>query len=329
MHDVARLAGVSQTTVSFVLSGRTPPGVQIGDATRSKVLESAAALGYRKNEAAKALVTGRFSSIQLLVSDITDPYFDQLVHGVETEAYRLGYQMLLRSTWLSEEMERAAFDQLQRAGVDGVVMCGIQMPDTMRRELSQDNYVVFIEDRPSRHSPGVFIDDAAGFRDAMAYLSSHGTRRVAYVSGAPVRVTSRTRDGLFREAAKTFGMEVVEVPRQAEDGIDGFSPSQVEQVAALVGTVDNIFCFNDTSAISLMNALVASGVRIPDDIGIVGFDGIAMGEVVTPALSTISVPRFELGRRAMLLLHSMILGEVAPGRVTITPHFAPRTSHKS
>ncbi|NQU84143.1 MAG: LacI family DNA-binding transcriptional regulator, partial [Mariniphaga sp.] len=121
MNDIAEKAGVSQATVSFVLNNRTNSGVKISEATKQKVLDAAEKLNYSLNDAAKALVTGHFSTIQLFISDITDPFFGEFIHGVEKVALEKGYKILLRSTEFSKNLEKKSFSALQSSMVDGVI----------------------------------------------------------------------------------------------------------------------------------------------------------------------------------------------------------------
>lgn len=329
MNDVARLAGVSQATVSFVMNGKTDGGVQISASTIKRVLDAAATLNYQRNDAALALVTGRFHSIQLLISDVTDPFFDEFIHGVEVEAMRGGYRVYLRSTHFSRKLERTSLADMKNSMVDGVIMCGTQLPDVERVKISRANRVVFINDEPNDYGSGIVVNDASGFGKAMEFLSESGSQVVGFVSASTSRLTSLNRYEAFKSAALDHGHRILDTGVAVQDVSLDFPENELDRVEQLVGRVHNLFCFNDVVAVALMQGLQARGISIPDDVGVIGFDGITLSRVVVPSLTTIEVPRFDLGRRAMLMLASMIGSDAPYTHETIEPTFLPRHSHKA
>jgi LacI family transcriptional regulator len=330
MNDVARLAGVSQATVSFVFNRKVDTAVKISEATRERVLAAAEKLNYRRNDAAKALVTGKFSSIQVFISDITDPFFDEFIHGIEVEAQAAGYHVYLRSTQFSEALERTSFSELHNSMIDGVIVCGTQLPLADRAAFARNNRIIFINEQSPETGGSLVVDDTMGYVQAVSELAAAGIRRYAFVTGPESRPTSQSRLECFKQAVHTVGdsdarVESMFVPRI---GLDA-EPDVIDHVVSLAETVDVLFCFNDLLAIGLMRALQKRGIRVPEDVGIVGFDGIAMGKVVSPALTTVAVPRMELGRRAMQGLLQMIEKGGDDLQETIAPTFIPRESHMS
>lgn len=334
MTDIARLAGVSQATVSFVLGDGKNTKIKISAATQERVINAARQLNYRPNEAAVALVTGRYSCIQLFISDVTDPFFAELIHGVEDEARMRRYRMFLRSTRFSSELELQSFGDLDNYMVDGVIVCGSNIPREELSRLAQTHKIVFINERMFTDGGQIRIDDAAGFLGAMEELRRLGRRRFAYVSAPGDRTTLNNRLNSFTDAISRCGLPF-------DPSADVFYASKVGYDEGLqlgialadrfsgAGTrPDAVFCFNDLLALGVMKGLRLGGRRVPDDVSVIGFDNIEAGRMASPALSTIDVPRYEIGRSAMRMLEDMIEENASsPRLLTIESRFLPRESH--
>jgi len=328
MNDIAEKAGVSQATVSFVLNNRTNSGVKISESTKQKVLDAAEKLNYSLNDAAKALVTGRFSSIQLFISDITDPFFGEFIYGVEKVAIDKGYKILLRSTEFSKNLEKKSFSALSSSMVDGVIVCGTQLLEGERESLANNHRIIYIGEKSSKYGGNINVNDTAGYLEAVQNLYAIGKKRFLVVVGPESRPTSIKRINCLLDAIKSLNPSVDMIQTIHSESVSlEVSESIINQIISFIPDTDVIFCFNDIMAIGIIKKLQQRGIVIPNDVGIIGFDGISMGKMVTPALSTISVPRFELGKKAMSLIVDMIENNLSDPYETLNTNFIPRESH--
>lgn len=328
MNDIAKEAGVSQATVSFVLNNRKDSGVKISESTKQKVIVAAEKLNYSLNDAAKALVTGHFSTIQLFISDITDPFFGEFIHGVEDIAIVKGYKILLRSTEFSTNLEKKSFSALKSSMVDGVIVCGTNLSGEERDSLARNHKIIYIGEKSSRHGGNINVNDTAGYLEAVQNLYAIGKKRFLVVVGPESRPTSIKRINCLLDAIKSLNPAVDMIQTIHSESVSlEVSESIINQIISFIPDTDVIFCFNDIMAIGIIKKLQQKGIVIPDDVGIIGFDGITMGEMISPPLSTIDVPRFELGKKAMSLIVDMVENNLSDPYETMDTNFISRESH--
>ena len=294
---VAREAGVSVATVSRAFN--RPETVR--EETRRRVTQAAHRVDYRPNASARTLRTQRSRVLGVVLPTLLNPVFAECLHGIAEAAAAGGYAIVPMTTEYRLDAELSAVGALRAASVDGVVLV-VSNPATSvaLRQLRADRIrYVLAYNRHARH-PCVSVDGIEALAAAVARLAALGHRRIAMVSGqrtASDRAQLR-HDG-FLQGMKAAGLKplpLIEVP---------FVEAAVEQIAAALRAARRptaLFCSNDLLAIRAMRAAHLCGLAVPRDLSVVGFDGIALGEDLTPALSTITQPNHEIGRRSAELL---------------------------
>jgi DNA-binding LacI/PurR family transcriptional regulator len=302
-HDVAAKAGVSQATVSLVLSGN--PRARIADTTRARVLRVAKQLGYRPNLLARGLAQQRSYAVGVVVPDLSNPFFTDVVSGVERVAAEEGYAVLLCDT---REISAAKHVETLRARlIDGLIidaMGGTSLPEGVLDELN-----VVLVDEPSDRWPGVASDAHAAGRLAAEHLLELGHRGIGFLGPATDVHGFRQRERGFVQALRAAG---VGLPSEWLRRVPGTVAGGQTAVRALLSRPERptgLFCANDLIALGALKACLSAGVEVPRRISIVGCDDIEMARVVTPELTTIAVPARELGARAARLLLRAVEGE--------------------
>jgi DNA-binding LacI/PurR family transcriptional regulator len=294
-HDVARRAGVSQATVSLVLSGN--PRARVAPATRERVLEAAEALGYRPNILARGLVRGKSYAIGVVVPDLTNPFYLDVVTGAQRVAGEAGYAILPGDTRESTPIRH--LEALRARQVDGVIIDGVGAAALPHDALSDLKVVVV--DEPSERWPGVASDALAAGRLAAEHLVGLGHRRVAFIGPATNVHGFRMRERGFFQALRGAGIGLPhEWLRRTPPTVSGGLAAMKALLAANRPTA--VFCANDLIAMGALKAALKAGVDVPRELSIIGCDDIEMASVVTPELTTVAIPARELGARAARLL---------------------------
>jgi LacI family transcriptional regulator len=315
--DVARRAGVSKTTVSYVLNGRTD--VAISGETRQRVLDAARDLDYTPNRAARALATGRTQLIALWTPCLYPPYYAKVIHHIQVQLKQSHYEMMVADTSTYIEWE-AHLDRLSQWPVDGII--ALDSPAYVSRflEISGNRHVplvtmgVYKDD----HAVGVLLDIYPGAWDAMRHLLASGRRRVAYMVDRD-RLPGEARHGAYSAAMREVNLPeeyIIITERTPESAYQGVT----EHVTAC-GCPDAIFCHNDDMAVGVNRALRDLGFRVPEDVAITGYDGIADTEFTDPRITTVVTPAEEMCATAWNLLQQRI---AAPSDQVQHIYFRPR-----
>ncbi|MFG2320231.1 MULTISPECIES: LacI family DNA-binding transcriptional regulator [Streptomyces] len=323
-HDVARLAGVSQPTVSRAL--RDDP--RVSPATREKVKRAAQALNYVPSEAGRTLSTRATRRVGVIVTDMTNPFYPHVVAPLHDELQRLGYRMML----LTERSDEAvAEEKLLDQSLDGVVLATATTDSRLPALLERRGMpYVFLNRDTGR--PGDFasvVDNEGGGRLVARELVRLGHRRIAGIFGAANTTTGRDRELGFRLALADGGIGLPDdrVVRGAFEYETGYAALPALLEAAEPPTA--VFCGNDVVAIGVLNAALAAGVKVPDDLTVIGFDDLPMASWEVFRLTTVRHDLGELACQAARLLARRIAGEVdAEGeRLVLPTEFVPRATH--
>ncbi|GAA5201602.1 LacI family DNA-binding transcriptional regulator [Arthrobacter gyeryongensis] len=304
IYDIAHAAGVNASTVSRALGkkGRTAPRTQ-------KLIEDIATeLGYRVNPFARALPTGRTYLLGLIVGNVVDPSFLDVIRCAESTATAHGYNLILVGTPEAPEKEIATIQRI-KGGVDGLILADPLMCDDQLREMSRDTPLVVI-DRQTEGIPCVVPDVKKGVREAIRGLRENGHRKVAFVSGARDSWMSTRIGAEVQDACEWSGMEAIGIPSR-EPTVEGGRLTARNVVAS--GATAVLTC-NDLLAIGLMQELQAASITVPDRMSIVGF-GDAVGSVyTTPQLTTVRWNRGQTGTNAINLLVEILDASGTPAR---------------
>ncbi len=325
--DVARLAGVSRTTVSFVLNERED--VAISDATRRRVVEAAERLGYQPHAGARQLARGSTLTIGLVLRQSAeqiagDALLPATVRGLTNAARQGGYQVLVEAL---PPGEGGFADLLRSRRVDGLVVSGPRFDEADLSELQREGFPMVLQGSLlGLEVPSVDIDNRAGARDAVAYLLGLGHRRIACVTNAALTYTS-ARDRLtgYREALAAAGIEP-DTDLVEEAAYDAASGHAAMEALLRRTSFTAVFVASDVVALGALGALRSAGLRAPRDVSIVGFDDISLAAYFDPPLTTIRVPAYDLGEAAGTALLARIAGEQVPARTLLGTELMVRGS---
>jgi LacI family transcriptional regulator len=303
LKQVAEAAGVSLATASYSLSN----GGSVGLQTRERVKAVAQRLGYRPNLFAKAMRTGRSGTIGLVLPDLTNPFFPQLAQSVMVAARDAGHDVLLIDTLGSKQAECQSIESLVRRGVEGLVWFPID--DTMPAELSLNAVPTVVVDRSLEGLDCVVADFESGGRMAAELVLAAGHRRIGIVAGPKAVLSARQRAEGARKALQATRSLVWEVEA-------AFSADLDDQVADHLARRDvtALVAASDLVAMGLMKELRRLGLRVPQDVSVVGFDNIPWSEWCNPPLTTIDIPVSEMGAEAVHLLLRRLAAPDEPRR---------------
>jgi LacI family transcriptional regulator, galactose operon repressor len=303
IRDVAARAGVSVGTVSNVLNH---PDV-VAPATRARVEEAIAALGFVRNESARQLRAGRSRTVGLIVLDVSNPFFTDVARGVEDAATEAGLSVILCNSDQQVERERRYLDLFEENRVQGILITPVEGVNERLRQLQRRGTPVVLVDRwaSTRNHCSVSVDDVYGGEQATTHLIRQGHRRIAFVGGPFGIKQVRDRHDGARQALLAAGLApdaltVVETPAlKFSCGRDAGAqiaemPAHTRPTAAL--------CANDLLALGLLQEMTHRQLRVPDDLAIVGYDDIDFAAAAARPLSSVRQPRDQLGRAAAELL---------------------------
>ncbi|MBE3577615.1 MAG: LacI family DNA-binding transcriptional regulator [Limnochordales bacterium] len=318
-RDVAREAGVSPTAVSFVLTGTHPE--KVSAATRKRVLEAVERLGYRPNRVARSLRTHRTGAIGVLLTDIKHPLLARTVSGIQQVARQYGYHVVLHNTSFNPEAEREALQFLADLLVDGIIFVSTSTwgDDSVLLEWTQTPLVLInralSESIPVPSSlPRVRVDYRAGAKEAVLHLVEQGCRRIAYVgavlTGPGASLAATERYGGYRDALAEAGLpylpELVHISSSSRPGWDDGAEA-VERFLAY--GFDGLYAVNDYAAAGAIGRLLRGGLRVPQDVAVVGNDNTEVASHHSPQITSVDPNWEEAGAVALRLLQSMLDGK--------------------
>ncbi|HEX6464647.1 MAG TPA: LacI family DNA-binding transcriptional regulator [Vicinamibacterales bacterium] len=317
ISEIARLASVSTATVSRTLnqSGAVKPE------TARKVWRAAAELNYYPNSHARALVSGRSRMLGLIVSDITNPFFPELVRAFESLAAQHQYDLLLTSTdYQTAHMTNCLRRMLERK-VDGVAIMTSEMDVGLIKELSRRGVPLVFMDvgQVGPRMSHVLIDYANGIRQAVDHVVKLGHRRVAFISGPLDLHSARTRRQAFVDGMRAHRMKPD--PKLLREGTHTAEGGRHSMAAILrqKKRPTAVLCSNDWTAIGALHALDEAGVRVPADVSLVGFDDIPLASYTSPPLTSVRMSAGDVGSTAFDALFRLVDGQRPEGDIYQVP----------
>lgn len=336
IKDVAKQAGVSHSTVSRALHGSH----LISDETVERVRQIATEMGYSPSAAARSLKTNRSHALGVIVSTIDDPFFSEILQGIEEIAQEYGYSMLMAASQRDPKREQAIVQDMRERHVDGLIICSASFSAEQRRKLLEYGIpIVMVNNQAAEeYRYSIYHDDADGSRQATRHLIELGHRRIAYLGNSLSGRTTLDRLTGFRQemdsAKLAIPVEYIhEVPGgRPEDGL-----AALNHFLNLPQRPTAIFCFNDMLAIGVLDGLRTAGLHIPEDISVVGFDNIIFSAYTNPPLTTLDQPKHYIGAEAARLILGLLdplTGEEVPeqeiqklkGRLLVRQSTAPPTN---
>jgi len=327
LKDVAQRANVSGSTASRALADDQ----RISLATRLTVKAAAAELQYVPNAAARSLRVRRTRTLGLLLPDLRDPVHGQVASAFEQQARQEGYTVMVVAGERDVVRERLALRIFAEHGTDGVaIVSSVLSPKELRERVDPARLILVWPDHRSlpRHDgapiPGVIqTDDAGGVRAAVSHLVDNGYRRIAYVESG-VRDSNTTRAEAVAETLRSRGIKAP--VKRFFAAVDAWRAPAYLAAQIAADLPDALVCYDDQLALALMNALRDLGIQVPDDVGLVGFDGIPYAAMSNPRLTTVAVPSAEMGRVAATSLIRAVHDGVLPEGVVLPVGIVVRES---
>jgi LacI family transcriptional regulator, repressor for deo operon, udp, cdd, tsx, nupC, and nupG len=298
IYDVAGAAGVAPSTVSRAFSR---PG-RVNAATAERIRQVADDLGYRANPLARALSTARSHMIALVVSDVANPFYSEIIRGAQSTAAQAGYTLVLTDAQESDRVERASLERTLPV-VDGVVLGGSRMSDSAIRMIAKQKPVVVLN-RAVVDVPCVVPDNAGGIQRAVEHLSRLGHDSLTYVAGPEASWADGMRWRSLQDTAADLQLKVRRIGPFSPNVPGGMRAA--EELAPAPPTA--VVAYNDQLAIGMIRGLSSRRVKVPEHVSVVGFDNIVAAELVTPGLTTVAAPLHLEGATATKALLAMIEG---------------------
>lgn len=329
INDVARKAGVSITTVSYVITGKRFVSEDLKERVRQVMKET----GYRPNNLARSLRLGKTDTIGLVIPDSSNLFFAEISHNIEDNGFKNGYAVFLCNSDDQLVKQTEYLDVLVSKQVDGIVFISVSNDRNNLDKLIDANIPFVIVDREEEDTLAdvVLVDNLAGGRAAVQHLIDLGHKKIGCITGP-----SEANPSAERYQGYLKGMKENEIPVRDEyiqSGNFRYKSGEVamEKLLALVDPPTAVFVCNDMMAIGAFRAIQNRGLKIPEDISIVGFDNIPIVEAITPALTTIAQPMKEIAERTMSILYKRMQGDLKGPfeRVVLVPKLIIRNSTKA
>ncbi len=332
IKDIARAMNISYSTVSRALNNSP----RVKEETREHIQRVAAEMGYLPSAVARSLVTRHTNTIGIVVTKITDLFFAEVIQGIEETALTFGQNVILTNSDGKPERELAAIQNLRERRVDGIILVAACADQESKRQLftlsGLDTPIVIINNVHGEHiGYSIEIDNVDGGRQATRHLLDLGHRRIAHIAGPATEWDAVERQSGYEQALHQADLIVnpaliIRGDSQPEGGL-----LAMQQFFSLADPPTAVFCYNDATALGAMQAAHAAGLRIPQDLSIVGFDDIALAPFFAPPLTTIDQHKREMGILAVqmvldLLNNKAVQDCVLPSRLVIRESTAPPMS---
>lgn len=328
IKDVANRAGVSKTTVSHVLNNTRA----VQEATRERVLQAIEELGYRPSQVARSLISKRTKTAGLLISDVSNPFYPDVILGVEEVAFAEDYSIFLCNTNYDLERGLKLVQSLVDKSVDGILFMSSSMSLEMVQEAVENQIHAVVLDWEDSNlqdlASTIAINFESGIQQAVRHLVEAGHQHIAHLSGPLSLWTAQVRRNVFLKALEQNGIDprqavIIEGDLRIEGGRKAF-----EQLSQISPRPTAVVAANDLMALGVLWAARNAGWELPRDLSVVGLDDIDLASKVSPALSTVALPRREIGKMAMRMLLDMIREgrEATKSRVMVDTTFVLRQS---
>jgi LacI family transcriptional regulator len=329
LKDIAADLGVSVVTVSKVLRNHS----DISEETRERVLKRIRELNYQPNLAARALVTGRSSTIELIVPDLVHPFFGEVAKGITRLLRDQGYVLMISSSEEDAAVESQEIEHMLARRVDALILASVQSNAAAFRMLENQKTPVVLLDRRVSGLVANFVgvDDEEAGRLATDHLLDQGCKRIAHIRGPEVS-TAIGRLAGYRKSLAAYGIafnkQYVITGRTADDAADRSGYEAMQKLLKLTPRPDGIFCFNDPVAMGAMQAVLDAGLRIPEDVAVVGCGNIYHAAFLRVPLTSIDQSSSVIGENAAQLALSLVglKKPVPPRTVLLESHLVARAS---
>ncbi|MFC4098928.1 LacI family DNA-binding transcriptional regulator [Paenibacillus xanthanilyticus] len=329
IHDVARTAGVSISTVSRVMNAPET----VTEMKRLRVQEAIDLLQYQPNGFARGLIYKKSGTLGVMIPDIENPYYAGLLRGMQDEAVRLGHSLMICNTDRDKDRLIAYIQSFYEKQVDGIIFASDALHPEYIEEMQRYRMPIVLAstNAPDYDIPSIDIDDELAAFEASAYLIDSGHVRIGMISFPPGdTISGRPRMEGFRRALREHGLKAEEAPvaYAAHRFEDAYAATG--ELLAAEPELTAIFAASDEFAMGAISYLREHGRRVPDDLSVIGFDDIRMAGMFIPKLTTIAQPVYEIGVRAVRKLHELAIGgHVEPLREKVPHKLVVRESSRS
>lgn len=316
IKDVAREAGVSTATVSHVVNNTR----FVSDEVRARVTQAIELCRYYPNAHARSLASGNSRILGLVISDIANPFFPELVKSIETAAFECGYDVVLSNTNYDPDRASHYVRRFIERKVAGVALMTSELDKKLIEELARRQVsVVFLDlGEPGLHMSNLRVDYESGIEEATLHLVALGHRNIAFIGGTPHLRSAERRLEVFRRVKQQLFPDVPERVYYGNFKIDG-GRRAASEILAENDLPTAVLAANDLMALGAINEFRARGLNVPRDISVVGFDDIAFAALSDPPLTTVNLPRTELGQRAVEALLETLADSNQQGVEIIIP----------
>lgn len=307
MKDVAQKANVSTATVSRALMNPD----KVSQTTRNKVEKAALEVGYFPQAMGRNTKRNESRTILVIVPDICDPFFSEIIRGIEVTAASQGYLVLIGDCAHQNQQEKTFIDLIITKQIDGMLLLGSRLPfdASIEEQRNLPPMVMANEFAPELELPTVHIDNLTAAFNAVNFLHELGHQRIGCIAGPEEMPLCHYRLQGYVQALRRSGITVD--PHYIARGNFTYEAgaNALEQLLALPQPPTAVFCHSDIMALGALSLAKRRGLKVPDDLSIIGFDNISLSEFCDPPLTTVSQPRFDIGREAMLLLLDQLSGQ--------------------
>lgn len=329
ISDIARIAKVSKATVSRVINNKSEG---VGFETAQRIRDIIDELGYRPNSLARSIVNSKAKMLGLVIPDITNPFFPNLVRGIEDYANSNGYTVFLCNTDNDPDKEEQYLLSLIDKRVDGIILASTSSQSSTLEQLNKYNIPFVLVDRPLTNDIdlGVYANNYKGVYAAVEHLIKCGHTSIAFLGGTKKVITTNERFEGFRDALRDANITLDKSLIKFGDYSIASGITMMEKLIDEKAKFTAVMAGNDLIAIGAVKALRLQGIRIPEDCEIIGFDGIELTEIFDPSISTVVQPIYEIAIESAKLLIGKINGEITCSRkIIVEPTLVLRATTKS
>jgi DNA-binding LacI/PurR family transcriptional regulator len=305
IKDLAKVAGVSHTTVSRALHDHPA----ISAETIARVKDLAISMGYVPSATARGLKTRRTRALGVIVSNVDDPFWSEVMYGVDDVLHPAGYSFFVAATHRDKQREKEVVQLMVQRGVDGVILLAPQFSSEQSRLLRTYGLPMAIvnNEGAGEYQYLIYNDDVYGMRQVTSHLIELGHRKIAFLGNNLGGRTNSERERGFREEMDAAGLIVrAEYVYQASGGIPDGGSEGGQYLLSLSERPSAIICYNDYMALGVYKALLQAGLRIPQDISVTGFDNIIISGYLNPPLTTLHQFKYDLGVGAAKMMLEML-----------------------
>jgi len=305
IKDIAKITGVSHSTVSRALGGNS----LISEATTAKIRKVAKEMGYQPSAAARSLKTNQTKVIGVIVNSIDDPFFSEILFGIEDAAQQAGYSLFIAASQYDPIREQNIVQTMMEQRTDGVIICSSSFSADKGRQLLANGFPVVVVNYKANENfnYSIYHDDVDGSRQLTRHLLDLGHTKIAYLGNSKSGRTTLDRLNGFKLEMQKAGLEVQpDYMYEVQGSEPNLGMLSLSYFLNLPNQPTAIMCFNDTIAIGLVHACHQQGISVPENLSITGFDNITFSAFTCPPLTTLDQPKYSIGNEAAHLLLDLL-----------------------